>query len=203
MNSFKRNIYKTQSTSIPNNAEFFPFDFMIVRFLYVTPEQGTNLDVMVGYENTNTIFDNDYVGSNQSPNDEKIPNNGTPNQEAYLWWGGDDESITSGIRVEAVVINLKKLLTQNTVTSRYIHIPLRLSWHGAKGNGGVTLNFATYEGGTIITNGTNFTVQDPVNATSINVFNNVVNSVGQATLLNSTLIGTVIYDSLTRQAVLI
>ncbi len=90
-----------------------------------------------------------------------------------------------------------------TVTNRYIHIPLRLSWHGAKGNGGVTLNFATYGGGTIITNGTNFTVQDPINATSINVFNNVVTSVGQATLLNSTLIGTVIYDSLTRQAVLI
>jgi hypothetical protein len=176
---------------------------MVVRFLYITPEQGTNLDVMVGYENTNTVFDNDYVGSNQSPNDEKVPNNSTSNQEAYLWWGGDDESIISGVRVEAVVINLKKLLTQNTVTNRYIHVPLRLSWHGAKGNGEVTLNFATYGGGTIITSGTNFTVQDPVNATSVNVFNNVVNSVGQATLLNSTLIGTVIYDSLTRQAVLI
>ena len=203
MNSFKKNIYKMQSTSIPSNAEFFPFDFMVVRFIYITPEQGTNLDVMVGYENTNTIFDNDYVGNNQLPNDVKIPNNSTADQEAYLWWGGDDVSIISGLRVEAVVINLKKLLTQNTVINRYVHIPLRLSWHEAKGSGSITLNFTTYEGGIIVPNGTNFTVQNPINETSVSVYNNLVNSVGQATLLNSTLIGTVIYDSLTRQAVLI
>ena len=203
MNNFKRNIYKTKSTSIPSNAEFLPFDFMTIRFLYLSPSNGTNLDVMVYYENTGTIFDGDAVGSNQTPNDVKVPNNNTPDQEAYLWWGGDDVNITSGVSVEGVVINMKRLLTENLVTSRYIDIPLRLSWHDAKGSGTVSMYFSTYTGGTIVKSGTNFTVQNPISYASISRFNNLISAVGQATLLNSTLVGTIRYDTLTKQAVLI
>ena len=109
MNSFKKNIFRTSETEI---LVFDPFDFMVVRFTYTKPADGTDLDIMVYYDGTGTIYDKDAVGFNQLPNATKIPTDATPDADAYLWWASDDVALPAGECVEAVVIGI------NTYESR-------------------------------------------------------------------------------------
>jgi hypothetical protein len=85
------------------------FDYMTVRYFWQDGASG-GLDVAVGLENTNSDFNNQYVGyGNPSM---IIPSHGAE-KNAYLWWTND------GVKTrgeESVLINLKQF-TQDYAAS--------------------------------------------------------------------------------------
>src|SRR5689334_15695833 len=126
--NFKKNIYQTESTVIVFN----PFDYMVVSFNYTSPTNGTDLDLMVYYTGTGTVWDGDAVGYNQIPNDVKIPTNATADTNAYLWWANDD--VTSP-GVEAVVLGVKAFTDNVVVAGSTVDIALRAGWFNSIGTG--------------------------------------------------------------------
>lgn len=216
--SFKRDMYRSETNygilidlcygTTKEDAcscgviEFNPFDYMVVRFVYTKPENGSDLDIMVYYDNTGTIQDKDAVGFGQNPNSFKTPSDLTPEGDSYLWWANDDVSSPNGICVEAVVIGVKNFVASAGTSVDILDIPLRVGWFGGRGDGDVTIELVTYSGGTMYKSGTDIlnsggTVVDIQSTTT-----NVTSGFGRVTEIHSNLVGTVQYNKITKTATL-
>ena len=200
MNSFKKNVFKYSEAEI---LVFDPFDFMVVRFTYTKPEDGTDLDIMVYYDGTGTIYDKDAVGYSQVPNPIKIPADTTPDADAYLWWASDDVGLPAGECVEAVVIGINKFNVTEITAGTTISTYLRVGWFNTIGGGTADVELKTYLGGTMSKVGT-----DIINTGGVLVDNqtktvNVTSGTGQVTEANSNLVGVVTYDKIAKTAILI
>jgi hypothetical protein len=215
MNSFKRNIYKSSEDVAEDVIEFTEFDYMVVRFNYTAPYNGTDLDLMIYYENTGVVgVDGNAVGFNQGTLDDiKVPTNSIPDNDAYLWWASDD-NYTPG--VEAVVIGVKNLVNNETIVNRYLDIRLLAGWFQAFGTaidgtaGDVLVTLNTYLGGSISKVGTNIVHSSQTGGAGSDVtpignskMVNISSGLSLVTLGHSTDVGTIRYDTLTGQAVLI
>lgn len=201
MHPFKKMIYMLRN-EIP--ISFNPFDFMVVRFTYTKPLDGTDLDIMVYYDNTGTIYDKNAVGYNQLPNDIKIPTNSTLDTDAYLWWATDDNESPNGECVEAVVIGVNNFNANESVTGDIINVFLRLGWYAAIGTAKIVdLELTTYLGGTMSKVGTNIIntggvmVDTPQTKTI-----NITSGIGQVTEIDSNLAGVISYNKVTKSAIL-
>ena len=200
MNIFKKNIFRTSEAEV---LVFDPFDYMVVRFTYTKPEDGTDLDIMVYYDGTGTVYDKDAVGFNQVPNATKIPTDATPDTDAYLWWASDDVSLPVGECVEAVVIGINKFNTSETTVGTTIDTYLRVGWYNTIGGGTVDVELKTYLGGTMSKVGT-----DIINTGGVLVGNqiktvSVTSGTGQVTEVNSNLVGVITYDKIAKTAILV
>ena len=181
-----------------------PFDFMVVRFNYTKPLDGTDLDIMVYYDNTGTIYDKDAVGYGQGTIDDvKIPTNDTPDTDSYLWWASDDVSLPAGECVEAVVIGIDNFNTNETTIGTTIDTYLRVGWYQTIGIGTLDLELITYLGGTMSKVGTNIINTGGITASISTKTVNVTAGTGQVTEINSNLVGTVIYDKSLKTATLV
>lgn len=194
---FKKNIYRSRENDI---IVFDPFDYMVVNFTYTSPADGADLDLMVYYEGTGTIWDLDAVGYNQTPNAIKIPTDATPDANAYLWWANDDVSSPG---VEAVVLGVKSFVDNVPVVGDTLNITLRAGWFNARGTGNVAVNLKTYLGGTMSKVGT-----DIINTGGVLVNNesktiNVLTTPGHVSIGHSDLLGTVLYNKVTKTASLV
>ncbi len=187
---------------------FAPFDTMVVRFIYDKPTNGTDLDIMVYYDGTGTSQDLDAVGYGQSPNTYKTPSDATDNDLSYLWWASDDVGISGGTCVEAVVIGIDNLITNESTVGTYIDTLLRVGWFNSIGtsptSGMVHVELVTYSGGVMSLSGTNIinTGGVTIDTQSTDIYIPFSGS-GQVSLSHSTLVGTVRYDKITKTAVLI
>lgn len=219
--NFKRDIFRSEmdsgveidlcfDTISPSAAcfscgeiEFDPFDSMVVRFIYEKPSNGTDLDIMVFYDNTGSIYDKDAVGFGQAPNGTKVPTDATPDGDAYLWWASDDVGTTGGTCVEAVVLGVKNFTDNVSIVGDIIDIPLRVGWYASRGDGNITIELVTYSGGTMSKVGTNIINTGGVVVDSQSTTKNVVSGTGQVTEIHSDLVGTVQYNKTTKSAILI
>ena len=201
MNNFKKNIYKQSvSDSIIFND---PFDHMVVRFNYTKPINGTDLDIMVYYANTSTIYDLDAVGYNQLPNNIKIPSNSTLDANSYLWWALDDFASPLGPCVEAVVIGINKFVNDVPVVSNYIDIELRAGWYGSMGNGNIEVSLTTYLGGVMSVSGTDIINTGGIPYPSKSKSAIITSENLQVTYSHSNLVGTIRYNKIDKTAILI
>lgn len=201
MNNFKKNIYRL---SIEEDIIIFdPFDHMVVSFTYTKPTNGTDLDIMIYYDDTGTIYDKNAVGYNQIPDAIKLPTDATLDTDAYLWWANDDVRSPPGVCVEAVVLGVKNFTDNVTVTGDNINIYLRAGWFSTIGDGSVTVNLKTYLGGTMSKVGTDIinTGGTLVDNQSKNI--EVTSGTGQVTEAHSNLLGTVQYNKITKAAILL
>lgn len=182
---------------------FDPFDFMVVRFTYEKPTDGSDLDIMIAYQDTGTVYDGNAVGFGQGGSDNiKVPNNTTADADAYLWWANDDVSAPAGTCVEAVVIGVKNLYDNETGVSNIINIPLRVGWYNAIGDGNVTIELTTYLGGTMSQSGTNIINTGGALVDSQTMVRQVTSGTGQVTNVHSNLVGTITYNNTTSTAIL-
>jgi hypothetical protein len=201
MNNFKKAVFKIaekESLVFTN-----PFDYMVVRFKYTKPLNGSDLDIMVYYDNTENAYDKNAVGYNQLPNSVKIPTDATLDVDAYLWWATDDNSSPAGECVEAVVIGINKFNTDETTVGSTINVYLRTGWFGSRGNGNIEVELVTYLGGTMSKVGTDIINTGGTASTPQIINRNVTVVPGQVTEINSNLVGTVIYDKVNKTATLI
>lgn len=182
---------------------FDPFDSMVVRFTYTKPQNGSDLDIMVYYDNTGTAQDKDAVGYGQNPNSTKTPSDATPDGDAYLWWASDDVSSPAGPCVEAVVIGIKNFITNVTTVGNIIDIPLRVGWYNSRGDGNIGIELVTYSGGTMSKVGTNIINTGGVVVDIQTTTANVTSFPSQVTEVHSNLVGTVQYNKTTKAAILI
>lgn len=200
MHPFKKMIL---SKTTQESVVFDPFDYMVVKFTYEKPTDGSDLDIMIAYADTGTIYDGNAVGFGQGTTDNiKIPLNTTPDADAYLWWANDDNASPAGTCVEAVVIGVKNLYDNETGVSNIITIPLRVGWYGAIGTGNVTVRLITYLGGTMSQSGTDIINTGGVLVDDQSLTRQVTSGTGQVTVIHSNLIGTVTYDNTTSTAIL-
>lgn len=199
MHPFKKMIYMLRR-EIPIPLD--PFDYMVVRFTYTKPEDGTDLDIMVYYDGTGTVYDKDAVGFNQVPNATKIPTDATPDSDAYLWWASDDASLPAGECVEAVVIGLDSFNTTETVSGDIINVFLRVGWFNTIGGGEVGVQLQTYLGGTMSKVGTDIINTGGVLIDDLTKTINITSGTGQVTEINSNLAGVVSYNKITKAAIL-
>lgn len=199
MNNFKTNVFKSVDLE---PLIFEAFDHMVIRFTYTKPLDGTDLDIMVYYDNTGTIYDKNAVGYGQVPNSVKIPTDATLDADAYLWWATDDVFSLAGECVEAVVIGINKFNTTETTLNTTIDTYLRVGWYNTIGGGTVDLELKTYLGGIMSKVGT-----DIINTGGVLIDNqtktvNVTSGTGQVTELNSNLVGIISYNKVTKSATL-
>ena len=188
---------------VTDDIVFEPFDYLVVKFKYIKPTAGIDLDIMVYYDNTGTIYDNDAVGYGQTPDEIKIPTDTTPDTDAYLWWANDDVGLPNGECVEAVVIGVNKFIMENTVSGSIIQIPLRVGWFGSIGTGLVKVYLGAYLGGTMSKVGTDIINTGGVLAGIPQTKNVTITSgTGQVTESFSDLIGTIYYDKVAKTATL-
>jgi hypothetical protein len=199
MNNFKRNIFRTVFEEI---TVFDPFDYMVVRFTYTKPTDGSDLDIMVYYDYTGTIYDKNAVGYGQTPDSLKIPTDLTPDTDSYLWWANDDVSAPAGECVEAVVIGLDNINTNETTIGSNISVFLRVGWFGAIGAGTVDIQLQTYFGGTMSKVGTNIINTGGVVVDTQTKTVSVTSGTGQVTEVHSDLVGSISYNKTTKVAIL-
>ena len=192
-----------QPFCVTNEIVFNPFDYMVVRFIYTKPEAGSDLDIMIYYDETGTIYDKDAVGYGQSPNTVKIPLDSTPDNDSYLWWANDDVSSPNGTCVEAVVIGIDNFNNNNVVVDNFIKVFLRVGWYSTIGSGNVVVQLETYLGGAMSKVGTNI-INTGGTLTTSQIKNIVITSgTGQVSLVKSNLVGTITYDKTNKTATLI
>lgn len=215
--SFKKHIYKTEDvegfpvvlcydavslSGACSGCDVIPlanFDYMLVRFLWNYPLNGRDLDIFVGYENTGTIYDNDYVGYAQGG--AIVPSSATTSN-AYLWWAQDDVNPTNpDDGIESVVIGMKDFISGNTTSGDTIDITLNAVWFNTRYDGNITLELSTYTGGTMVQSGT-----DIINSggTQVSITTNNINIINQSSsgnVINSQHLGTLTYNKLTNTGV--
>jgi hypothetical protein len=200
MHPFKKMIL---SKTTQESVVFDPFDYMVVKFTYEKPTNGTDLDIMIAYDGTGTIYDGNAVGFGQGSTDNiKVPLNITPDADAYLWWANDDAGSPAGPCVEAVVIGVKNLYDDEVGVADNITIPLRVGWYGTIGDGSVTVQLLTYLGGTMSQSGTDIINTGGVLVDDQSFTRQVTSGTGQVTIIHSNLIGTVSYNKTTSTAIL-
>jgi hypothetical protein len=127
------------------------FDFMTVRYHW-NDGAGSDLDILVGFENNQTPYDGTYVGFGQ-PN-PTVPQDAAPQAGAYLWWGSDNNSASG---YEGVLIGMKKFADDFPASPDEIEVGLYAVWYGTPLTGDFTVELVTYKGGTMGLSGTEFT----------------------------------------------
>lgn len=156
----------TDTTTYVTNEEpivIGDFDFMAIRYHWGIGD-GSDLDIMVGYENNQSGADNKYVGFGTGV---LVPDNVTQ-AESYLWWGLDN---TGPSGYEGVLIGIKKFIENNPASSNIIEVALYAVWHSEPITGNFSVELVTYKGGTMSLVGNNF-----VNEGGVQTSSNVVNS---------------------------
>lgn len=157
------------------------FDYMVVRYSW---QHGTTLglDVAVGFENTDSDVNNQYVGYGQLG--ASVPF-GRNLQDAYLYWPNDN---TKDSGEESVLINLKKFtqdFAANDIKGDFSYIDFARSdfsvddvknlgdiglyaiWRGKSGQSELfKVQVTTYKGGTMQLQGSQF-----VNQTGVMLYN--------------------------------
>ena len=179
-----------------NSIEVNDFDYMTVKYQWVTGD-GTDLDVMVGFENNHTADDGLYVGYGQ-PN-ATVPANASPQSDAYLWWGTDN---TSAAGVEAVLIGMEKFVAAFPSSPDVVEVGLYAVWFGPPLSGDFTVALVTYKGGTMSLSGTDFvnTGGTQVSSHTINANTKISNNLH--TPANAYKVGSVKYTKSTQSAVI-
>lgn len=124
------------------------FDYLVLRYNWL-PGSGQDMDIMVGYVNTGTPVDNDFVGFGQGG---AIVPVGVAGPDSYLWWALDNQG-TSGY--EAVLINVKKLIEAYPTISDVIEVEMYCVWWSSVSSGDFSIEATTYLGGTMEVSGTN------------------------------------------------
>ena len=188
-------------TTNENTILIDDFDFMSVKYQWVleggTVVEGADLDVMVGFENNGTTVDGQYVGYGQGS--ATIPATASPQGTAYLWWAADS---TSNAGSEAVLIGMKKFVTDFPDTSDVIEVGLYAVWFGIPGNGNFTVQLATYKDGTMSISGTDF-VNTGGTLVSSNTINRNTSTHNQShTPATSYKVGSIKYTKSTQSAII-
>ena len=140
------------------------FDFMSVKYHW-GPSGGTDLDIMVGFENTGTAYDGLYVGYGQGPVTQ--PATANPPGSAYLWWAADN---TTSSGDEDVLIGMKQFVADFPDTPDTVEAGLYAVWYQPPITGDFTVELATYKDGTMSISGSDF-----VNTGGTQVSSNTVN----------------------------
>lgn len=166
-----QNYANAQGTCTPEIIEVDNFDFLAVRYHWDSGS-GNDMDILVGFENNGTAYDNQYVGYGQG--NATIPANTTPAADAYLWWGLDN---TGSSGYEGALVGVKKFVQAFPNSPNIVEVGLYAVWYGQPVTGNFSVELATYLGGTMSLDGTNF-----INTGGTQVSSNTV---GLNTLLNS------------------
>ncbi len=173
------------------------FDFMSVKYQW--DGGGTDLDIMVGFENNGTTDDGIYVGYGQ-PN-ATLPANTVPQTDAYLWWGSDN---TTSAGSEAVLIGIKEFVTAHSSLPDVVEVGLYAVWYEAPVSGNFTVELVTWKGGTMSLSGTDFINSGgtQVSSNTINA-NTLMQSQAPHTPATTYKVGTLQYNRLTLSAVIV
>lgn len=176
-----------------------PFDYLVVRYIW-TAESGVDLDTFTGFINTGTIYDNDWVGYAQG--ESQVPTIAIQPDlsKSYLRWASDN---TTQSGVEAVLINFKQFL-EDFSTLNNIQVQLAAIWYNQLLSGEVQIELSTYLDGTMIQNTTTFDFENQGgNIVNHIIVNKIVSTQGiTANIIDATIVGTVNYDKITKQAIL-
>lgn len=177
------------------------FDHMVVRFLWNYPADGKDLDTFVGFINTGTIYDNDFVGYGQGPG--TVPDTAS-GPDAYLWWAADDTNPTNPDNgVEAVVIGMRKFIEDNPGTGDEIQVRLNAVWWAQITSGNISLEVATYKGGVMQLSGTDIiNVGGTQVSSDVRSFHVAAPTSNSANIANSRNVAILKYNKLTQSAVL-
>jgi hypothetical protein len=178
--------------AISNATNLNPFDYLVVRYIW-TSEDGRDLDTFTGFINTGTAYDNDWVGYAQG--DPKVPT-GAADASASLFWASDNTQ--SG--VEAVLMNLKQFVTDNTGTATEIQIRMNAVWWGQRLTGNVGVQLTTYLGGTMAKKGFDFINTGGNQVDQITLQTNVDKQSNSASITNSIDVAIVKYNKNTKAA---
>jgi hypothetical protein len=121
------------------------YDFAVVRYKWDSTGGG-DMDTRTALIDTGTVLDGDDVGFGKGGYVGDIT-------DPYIKWGGDN--ITGG--VEAALINFKKI-KEDFPTLQNLNIRTRAHWfsYTLTGNGNMTLEFQTFKGGTMVSDGYDF-----------------------------------------------
>lgn len=172
------------------------FDYMAVRYHWLEGS-GSDLDILVGYENNATSEDNLYVGFGQPS--ATIPVTAAT-ADSYLWWGTDSTSTTG---YEGVLIGIKKFIAAYPASPDIVEIALYAVWWGTPVSGDFTVELVTYKGGTMSLAGTDFVNAGGVQASSNTVsVNTLLKSQGKSPS-TSYKVGVVRYSKATNSAVIV
>lgn len=173
------------------------FDFMAVRYNWLQ-DSGSDLDILVGFENNGTPFDAQYVGYGQPT--LTIPGSVVPQSDAYLWWAADNTSATG---YECVLIGMQKFTAAFPSSPNIVEAGLYAVWYGTPISGDFSVELVTYKGGTMVINGTNFINQGGVQISSDTVqVSTKINSSSHKPA-TSYKVGVVRYDKTTKTASII
>jgi hypothetical protein len=179
-------------TAVSNATELNPFDYLVARYIW-TADAGRDLDTFTGFINTGTQYDNDWVGYGQG--DPKVPA-GASDSTAYLFWASDNTQ--SG--VEAVLMNLKQFVLDNTGTPLEIQVRMNAVWWAQRLTGEVQVQLTTYLGGTMSKQGFDFINTGGVLVDQITLTTNVDKQSQSANIANSTDVAIVRYNKNTKAA---
>ncbi|PWK72914.1 hypothetical protein LX99_04244 [Mucilaginibacter oryzae] len=141
---------RTVSYTTRGPVQLQDFDYMTVRYHW-DQGAGTDLDILVGFENNGTTIDNHYVGFGQDS--ITIPANADPQDQAYLWWALDNRG-DSGY--EAALIGMKKFVEDFPAAPGTIEVGIYAVWYHPPGTGNFTVQLNTYKGGQITQSGNDF-----------------------------------------------
>ncbi|MFC0514544.1 hypothetical protein ACFFGT_10040 [Mucilaginibacter angelicae] len=141
---------RTLSYTVRGPVQLSDFDYMSVRYHWDTGA-GTDLDILVGFENNGTSVDDHYVGFGQDS--ITIPANASPEGESYLWWGLDNRG-DSGY--EAALIGIKKFVADFPASSDVVEVGIYAVWYGQPVTGNFTVQLNTYKDGSMGQSGTDF-----------------------------------------------
>jgi hypothetical protein len=187
----------------PPGPVFNDFDYMVVRFKW-TSADGLDLDTRTSIINSGTNYDGIQVGyckngtSSGSAGSIVGPSGSTPGFGPYfLYWAGDGASTAN---VEAHLIDFKQMDISFS-NPNIIKVELRAFWWAAKYSGLVTLELATYSGGTMIMQNFDFINQGGSLVTTTSV--QVTVDLQQMGCHNGLCMKHLIYTTASRDAVLI
>lgn len=165
------------------------FDYAVIRYVW-SPSNGTDLDTRTAIIGVSGTVDGLDVGWNRY---STVGPPATP----YLQWGADNTSVG----YESVLVNFDRL-AQDFPSATTFTIRLRAFWYNVRADGDITVEFATYLGGTMQLSNYNFinlvggVVQSPLSLLSYTT--NVVTNV--ASNQNGDDVGLLVYDVATRTA---
>jgi hypothetical protein len=143
------------------------FDFLVAKYSWVTGA-GTDLDTMTGFIDTGTVYDNKYVGYGAAQVPGGIIPAGASAENAYIYWGSDN---TGGSGPEAILINFKKFVQENTPVADIVKVRMNAVWYNSKLTGDITVQIIAYKGGTMSKLGFDF-----INTGGVEVYQQSLNS---------------------------
>lgn len=181
-------------TCTPKTIEVNNFDFLAVRYHWDTGA-GSDMDILVGFENNGTTYDNQYVGYGQ-PN-ATVPAGTTPPSNAYLWWGLDN---TGSSGYEGVLIGIKKFVEAFPNSPNIVEVVLYAVWFGQPATGNFSVELATYLGGSMGLDGTNFINTEGSQVSSNTVSLNTLTNSQAHSPATSYKVGVLKYDKSTQNA---